>query len=47
MFPAVIDKKVIILFGLGNTAEITGTGLRIDLRRALLSTPLKRLTAVD
>ncbi len=47
MFPAVVNGKVVILVGLGKTQDVTLTSLRIVLRRALLSAPLKKLFSVE
>ncbi|MBF0594050.1 MAG: leucyl aminopeptidase [Candidatus Omnitrophica bacterium] len=47
MFPAVIAGKVVILVGLGKSADVSLTSVRIVLRRAFLSNPLKKLSTVE
>lgn len=47
MFPVVAEGKVILLAGLGKTAHVTGTSLRIAIRQALLAVPLRRVGSVE
>ncbi|MBF0386429.1 MAG: leucyl aminopeptidase [Candidatus Omnitrophica bacterium] len=47
MFPAVINGQVMILTGLGKASEVNLTAVRVALRRAFLSVPLKKLTHIE
>jgi leucyl aminopeptidase len=47
IFPVIVKDRVVLFVGLGKTADITLTGVRIALRRALLSTSLKRMPSVE
>lgn len=47
MFPAIINERIIILVGLGKTSDVTMTSVRIVLRQALLSAPLRKIAAID
>ena len=46
-FPAILGRKIVLFVGLGKTRDLSLSGLRIAVRRALLSAPLSRTESVE
>lgn len=46
-FPVVVQKKLVLLFGLGKKDELTKTSLRVAVRRAVLSDFLKNSSKIE
>jgi leucyl aminopeptidase len=47
IFPLSSDNQMIILLGLGKEDELTLTGLRVSVRKALLSSFVKKLSSIE
>lgn len=47
MFPVLIDQKVNLLVGVGSQKELSLTGIRITVRKAMLSAALAKMTDIE